>query len=185
MRIFHLPKWCFDLNFQTSSSYFLLNPTLRGGLLKPPSEQKSCFWHLLWSKLPGKIWLFPNIYDNTSHTLSGSQNGLKRGFYSIFVLGGPKIQIQNCVFLAFLWLKWTQLVSKTNDYQQFLANFEWFLAVFQISDVKHELSPVELRVCKNGIFWAKNLFQKFFLGYFCPPIKVMSKNRAKRASKWV
>jgi len=57
----------------------------------------------------------------------------------------------------------------TNDYQQFLAHFEWFLALFQISDVKPELSPVELKVCKNGIFWAKNLFQKNVLGYFCPP----------------
>ena len=28
----------------------------------------------------------------------------------------------------------------TNDYQQFLPHFEWFLAHFQISDVKPELS---------------------------------------------
>ena len=41
----------------------------------------------------------------------------------------------------------------TNDYQQFLAHFEWFLALFQISDVKPELSLVELKVCKNGIFF--------------------------------
>ena len=27
----------------------------------------------------------------------------------------------------------------TNDYQQFLAHFEWFLALFQISDVNPEL----------------------------------------------
>ena len=45
----------------------------------------------------------------------------------------------------------------TNNYQQFLAHFDWFLSLFQISDVKPELSPVELIVCKNGIFWAKNL----------------------------
>ena len=57
----------------------------------------------------------------------------------------------------------------TNDYQQFLAQFEWFLALFQISDVKPELSPVELKVCKNGIFWAKNLFQKNFSGLFLSP----------------
>ena len=61
----------------------------------------------------------------------------------------------------------------TNDYQQFLAHFERFLALFQISDVNPELSPVELKVCKNGIFWAKTYFKKFFLGYFCAPIKVM------------
>ena len=28
----------------------------------------------------------------------------------------------------------------TNDYQQFLPHFVWFLAQFQISDVKPELS---------------------------------------------
>ena len=27
----------------------------------------------------------------------------------------------------------------TNDYQQFLAHFEWFLALLHISDVKPEL----------------------------------------------
>ena len=32
---------------------------------------------------------------------------------------------------------------------------------------KPELSLVELKVSKNGIFWAKNLIQKNFLGYFC------------------
>ena len=31
-----------------------------------------------------------------------------------------------------------------------------------LTDVKPELSPVELNVCKNGIFLAKNLIQKKF-----------------------
>ena len=57
----------------------------------------------------------------------------------------------------------------TNDYQQFLAHFEWFLALFQISDVKPELSLVELKVCKNGLIWAKNLFQKNFPWLFLSP----------------
>ena len=57
----------------------------------------------------------------------------------------------------------------TNDYQQFLAHFHWFLSIFQISDVKPELSPVEQKVCKNGIFWAKNLFQKNFSRLFLSP----------------
>ena len=57
----------------------------------------------------------------------------------------------------------------TNDYQQFLAHFEWFLTLFQISDVKPELSPVKLKVRKNGIFWAKNLFQKNFPKLFFSP----------------
>ena len=57
----------------------------------------------------------------------------------------------------------------TNAFQQFLAHFEWFLALFQISDVKPELSAVELKVCKTGIFWAKNLFQKNFSWLFLSP----------------
>ena len=36
-----------------------------------------------------------------------------------------------------------------------------------------------------AFFGLKTYFKKIFLGYFCPPIKVMWKNRAKRASKWV
>ena len=47
-----------------------------------------------------------------------------------------------------------------------VTNYVWSLALFQIYDVKPELMLVKLKVCKNGIFWAKNLFQK-------------------RASKWV
>ena len=88
---------------------------LGGGLLKPPLNKNRVFGTFLWSKCPEKIWLFPNIYDNASHTLSGSQNGLKTGFYSIFVIGGTKIRIRKCGFLAFLGLKWTQLVSKTQN----------------------------------------------------------------------
>ena len=54
----------------------------------------------------------------------------------------------------------------TNDYQQFLAHFDWFLSIFQISDVKPELSPVKLKVHKYGIFGAENLFQKKFSSKF-------------------
>ena len=57
----------------------------------------------------------------------------------------------------------------TNDYKQFLAHFDWFLSVFQISDVKPKLSPVKLKILKNGIFWAKNLFQKIFSRLFLSP----------------
>ena len=57
----------------------------------------------------------------------------------------------------------------TTDYQQFLAHFERFLTLIQISDIKPELSPVEQKVCKNGIFWAKNLFQKNFSRLFLSP----------------
>ena len=57
----------------------------------------------------------------------------------------------------------------TNDYQQFLAYFDWFLSLFQISDVKPKLLPVQLKVCKNGIFWDKNLF------IFVPQTKLCEK----------
>ena len=79
-------------------------------------------------------------------------------------------------FFGLFWAKMTKIgipnpkLNVTNDYQQFLAHFEWFLSLFQIYDVKPELSPVKLKVLKNGIFWAKNLFQK---------------NWVKTASKWV
>ena len=46
----------------------------------------------------------------------------------------------------------------TNDYQQFLAHFDWFLSLFKFSDVKPEMLLVKLKVHKNDLFWAKNLF---------------------------
>ena len=58
----------------------------------------------------------------------------------------------------------------TNDYQQFLAHFEWLLSLFQISDGKHEFLLVKIKVLKNGISWVKNLILKIFQGYFCPQI---------------
>ena len=66
-----------------------------------------------------------------------------------------------------------------------MAYFEWFLALFQISDVKPELSPVKLKVHKNGIFWAKNLFQKNFPRLFLSPNQSYVKNWVKMASKLV
>ena len=78
-------------------------------------------------------------------------------------------------FFGLFWAKMTKIgipnpkLNVTNDYQQFLAHFEWFLSLFQISDVKPELSLVKLKVRKNGIFWAKNLFQKNFPRLFLSP----------------
>ena len=37
------------------------------------------------------------------------------------------------------------------------------------------MSLVKLKVCKNGIFLAKNLFKKIYLVHLCPPIKVLWK----------
>ena len=76
-------------------------------------------------QLTQKNWLFPNIYDNASHTLLEAQNGLKKGFYSIFVVSKTKIRILKCGFLAFFGAKITKIDIKnqklivTNDYQQF------------------------------------------------------------------
>ena len=74
---------------------------------------------------------------------------------------GPKFGSKNAIYLAFLGLKWPQLVSKT-----------WFVASWAKS-------------MQNGIFRAKNLFQKNFPMLFLSPNPSYAKNRAKRASKWV
>ena len=60
-------------------------------------------------------------------------------------------------FFGPFWAKITKIgiqnpkLIVTNDYQQFLAHFDWFLLLLLISDVKPELSPVKLKVRKNGI----------------------------------
>ena len=79
-------------------------------------------------------------------SLLGSQNDLKIGFYSIFVVSGTKIWIQKCSVFGLFRAKMTKIgiqdpkLIVTNNYQQFLPHFECFLAHFQISDVKPELS---------------------------------------------
>ena len=90
-------------------------------------------------------------------------------------------------FFGLLWAKMTKIgipnpkLNVTNDYQQFLAHFEWFLSLFQISDVKYEFLLVKLKVCKNGISWAKNLILKIFsLVIFVPQSKLCE----KFGSKW-
>jgi len=55
----------------------------------------------------------------------GAQNGEKRGFYSIFVVGGTNFRIIKFGFLAFFEAKMTKIVILDqklivpNDYQQF------------------------------------------------------------------
>ena len=69
-------------NFKVQRKLLTLQMTGGGQIL--PGLKKNCiFGTFLWSKWPKKIWLFPNIYDNASHTLLEAQNGLKKGFYSI------------------------------------------------------------------------------------------------------
>ena len=82
-------------------------------------------------------------------------------------------------FFGLFWAKMTKIgiqnskLIVTNDYQKFWAHFYWFLSLFQISDIKPELSPVELKVCIMAVLGLKTYFKKNFLGYFGPPIKVM------------
>ena len=120
-------------------------------------------WDIAIFPIYPKKFDFPIIYANASHTLSEAQNGLKKGFYSIFVVGWTKICILKCVFLAFFVAKMTKIDIQnqkqivTNDYQQFLAHSEWLLSFFQISYAKHEFLLIKLKVHKNGISWAKNL----------------------------
>ena len=58
---------------------------------------------------------------------------------------GPKFGYEN-LFFGLFRAKMTIIgiqnpkLFVTNDYQQFLPHFEWFLAHLQISDVKPELS---------------------------------------------
>ena len=67
---------------------------------------------------------------------------VKRGFYSIFVVGGTNFRIKKFVFFAFFEAKMTKIVILDqklfvpNDYQQFWVHFEWFLSLLQISDIK-------------------------------------------------
>ena len=42
-----------------------------------------------------------------------------------------------------------------NDYQQFWVHFDWFLSLFQISDVKYLFSLFKLKVRKNRTFWSR------------------------------
>ena len=78
-------------------------------------------------------------------------------------------------FFGLFWAKMTKIgiqnskLIVTNDYQKFWAHFYWFLSLFQISEVKPELSPVELTVSKSSMFGAKNLFQKIFPRLFLFP----------------
>ena len=61
-------------------------------------------------------------------SLAGPKFGSKNVFFGLFRAEMTTIGIQN-----------SKLIVK-NDYQRFLPHFEWFLAHFQISDVKSELS---------------------------------------------
>ena len=138
----------------------IVNPTIR--------EQISHFWHLFVIQMTGKNLTFPKYLWQCLPYSFGVSKWPKTGFYSIFVVTGTKIWIWKYVFFGLFWAKMTKIgiqnpkLIVTNDYQKFWAHFDWFLSLFQISDVKPELLPVELKVSKYGIFWAKNLFQKFF-----------------------
>ena len=70
----------------------------------------------------------------------------KKGFYSILVVGGDKFWILKFVFLAFFEAKMSKIdilkpkLIVSDDFQQFLVHFEWFLALFHIFGEKWLLS---------------------------------------------
>jgi len=68
----------------------------------------------------------------------GGSKWQKRGFYSIFVVGGTDFRMMKIVFLASFEAKMTKIVILDQklivpeDYEYFWVHFEWF----QILDVK-------------------------------------------------
>ena len=86
-----------------------------------------------------------------------AETKLKCGFSAIFGALMTKIDIQNPKLIV------------TNDYQQFLVHFEYFLSLFQISDEKLEFLLVMLKVPKNGIFFKIRFLAQeiLFLRTFC------------------
>jgi len=78
-----------------------------------------------------------------------AQNGLKKVFYSIFVVNKAKIRILKCVFLAFFRAKMTKIdIQNPKQIVPMIINSFWHI---QISDGKHEFLLVKLKVRKNGI----------------------------------
>ena len=61
-----------------------------------------------------------------------------------------------------------QKLIVTNDYQQFWVNFEWFLSLFQISDVKL-LLLIKLKQPNMVLFGLKSYFNKRFPRLFYHP----------------
>ena len=89
------------------------------------------------------LQLYPETYEEPFHTLLGARNGQKGvsillhfccrlyqflddkiRFFSLFEAKMNKIVILD------------QKLIVPDDYQQFWVHFEWFLSLFQISDVK-------------------------------------------------
>ena len=61
----------------------------------------------------------------------------------------------------------------------------FLVALFQISDVKYEFLLVKLKVCKNGVSWAKNIIlKKFSLVIFVPQSKLCEKFGSKWPLNW-
>ena len=72
----------------------------------------------------------PKKFDFSQNpTLLGAQNSQKRGFYSIFVVGGDNFRNIKFVFLAFFEAKMTKIdilnpkLIIPDDYQQFWVHF--------------------------------------------------------------
>ena len=94
-------------------------------------------------------------------------------FYGLFWAEMTRIDIQNPKLIV------------TNDFQQFLAHFEWFLSLFQISEVNGYCCSSIEKYAKMVLFGLKTHFKIFFLGYFYPPTLSMPKNWVKIVPKQV
>ena len=66
-----------------------------------------------------------------------------------------------------------------NDFQQFLAHFEGFLAFFQISVVKPELLLIKLKVQKMSLFGQKTDLKKMSKVIFAPKSKLWEEIESK------
>ena len=63
-----------------------------------------------------------------------------------------------------------------NNYQQFWVRFDWFLSLFQTSDVKYQLSLFKLKVPKNGTFFVSNpIFKNYPMAFWSPTPSYLKK----------
>ena len=111
------------------------------------------------------------------------------GFHGIFVSSVTKFWIKKMRCFGLFRAKRSEIgiqnpkLIVTYDYQQFLVHFDWFLSLkFQIKKTCIVTSQAKSK--KNGIFCAKNLFQKFFSKLFLSPNQsYVKKNQVKGFKK--
>ena len=130
-------------NVTSVISYYIrsngqLTLIVRGGLIQPALFSDGYFSLKLKCWRAQISWLFPYTYGEPPYTLSEAPNSLKKGFWTIFVGGGPKIRILKFGFLAFFEAKMTKndipnpKLIVPNDYQPFYIRILCIFGVFLI-----------------------------------------------------